>query len=31
MEMPYWYDIEQSIEIYGDTEQIKTLSSTIYS
>ena len=32
MEMPYWYDIEQTFEIYGNTEKkIKTLSSTIYS
>ena len=29
MEMPYWYDIEQTIEIYGDTKQIKTLSYTL--
>ena len=31
MEMPYWYDIQQTIEIHGDIEQTKTLSSAIYS
>ena len=31
MEMPYWHDIQQTIEVHGDTEQIKTSSSAIYS